>query len=84
VQLLDTNDVKAAQWDGADGGDWLPTSTWQPGQRIWQDIPLNVAVNAPPGSYRVVVGLYDPTSEARLALSSGGDMLTLTTLELSP
>lgn len=84
VQLLGAGDAKAAQWDGAAGGDWLPSAAWIPGQRIWQDVPLLIAADAPPGRYRLVAGLYDPATGARLPLSGGGDMLTLAELELTP
>jgi hypothetical protein len=84
AQLLDANDTKAGQWDGAAGGDWIPSSSWVAGQRIWQDLPLAIAADAPPGRYRVVVGLYDPATGARLPLSSGGDMLVLGEVEIGP
>ncbi|PDV96979.1 hypothetical protein [Candidatus Chloroploca asiatica] len=83
VQLLDANEQKIAQWDGLAGGDWRPISVWQPGERLWQDIPLTIAPDAPPGRYRVVIGLYDPGTGERLALDNNGDMLTLTEVEVS-
>ncbi len=82
VQLLDTNDGKIAQWDGAAGADWLPTSAWQPGQRIWQDVPIQIAATAPPGRYRLIAGVYDPASGQRLPLSTGGDTLLLGEVEI--
>jgi hypothetical protein len=84
VQLLDAGEAKVGQWDGAAGGDWLPTPAWRPGQQVWQDVPLTIAADAPPGRYRVVAGLYDPATGARLPLSSGGDMLTLAEIEITP
>ncbi len=84
VQLLDDNDRKIAQWDGAAGGDWWPTPAWQAGQRIRQDIPLQIAPDAPPGTYRLIAGLYDPATGARLQLRDGGDILQLGTVEVVP
>jgi hypothetical protein len=75
AQLLDAQNRKVAQWDGAAGGDWWPTPAWQPGQRVWQDVPLQVAADAPPGRYRLLVGVYDPATGARLPLADGQDAL---------
>jgi hypothetical protein len=84
VQLLDDADRKGAQWDGAAGGDWWPTPVWQPGQRVWQDVPLTIAADAPPGSYRLIAGLYDPATGARLRWQDGGDALLLGEVEVRP
>ena len=84
AQLLDDADRKIAQWDGAAGGDWWPAPAWQPGQRVWQDITLQVAADAPPGRYRLIVGLYDPATGVRLPLESGGDTVLLGHVEIQP
>ncbi len=84
AQVLDDADRKIAQWDGAVGGDWWPTPVWRAGQRVWQDVPLTVAANAPPGRYRVIVGVYDPATGRRLPLADGSDALLLTHLEVQP
>lgn len=84
VQLLDATDRKAAQWDGAAGGDWYPTSVWQPGQQIWQDVPLQIAADAPPGSYRLIAGLYNPADGQRLRFADGSDSVQLGTVEVLP
>ena len=84
VQLLDDADRKIAQWDGAAGGDWWPTPAWKPGQRIWQDVPLTIAADAPPGRYRLIAGLYDPASGARLRWRDGGEVLQLGMIEVRP
>ena len=77
VQVLDEANRKVAQWDGAAGGEWYPTAAWQAGQRIWQDVPLKIADNAPPGRYRVIAGLYDPATGARLHTPDGTDAIQL-------
>jgi hypothetical protein len=77
VQLLDDANRKAAQWDGALGGEWWPTLGWRPGQAIWQDIPLQVAADAPPGRYRLIAGVYDPATGARLRQPDGSDSVLL-------
>jgi hypothetical protein len=84
VQVLDEANRKIAQWDGAAGGDWYPAPAWQAGQRIWQDVPLKIADDAPSGRYRVIAGLYDPTTGARLHTPDGADALTLGQIDVRP
>lgn len=58
AQILGPDDHKWAAWDGAAGGDWWPSPAWQPGDRIWQELPLKLDPSTPPGRYRLVAGLY--------------------------
>ncbi len=69
AQVLGPDDHKWAAWDGAAGGDWWPSSTWQPGDRIWQELPLKLDPATPPGRYRLVVGLYRAGNGERLPVS---------------
>jgi len=62
VQLLDDTDRKWAQWDGPVGGDWRPNPSWAAGDRVRQDVPLQLAPDTPPGTYRVLLVVYDPAS----------------------
>jgi hypothetical protein len=48
----------------------LPTSTWQPGRFVQTALPLALPADAPPGPYRLLIGLYEPQSSARLPLAS--------------
>jgi hypothetical protein len=69
------------QWDGP-LGQWYPATVWRPGQFVRDDIPLQVADDAPPGRYRLIVAVYDPASGARLPVRSAqgqevGDFLDL-------
>jgi len=82
VQLLDTENRKVAEWNGAAGGEWCPTTAWQPDQRIWQDIPLTIAPDAPAGSYRLVAGLFNVKTGERLTVEDGSNMLHLETIEI--
>lgn len=84
VQVLDDTNRKIAQWDGAAGGDWCPTSTWREGQRIWQDVPLAIDPDAPPGHYRVIVGLANPATGERLHTTDGSDMVVVGELDVPP
>jgi len=62
LQLLGADNHKWAQWDGALGGDWRPVQTWQPGERVRQDVPLQIDLATPPGAYRLALVVYDPAS----------------------
>jgi hypothetical protein len=62
LQLLGAENHKWAQWDGALGGDWRPVQSWQPGARVRQDVPLQIDPATPPGTYRLVLVIYDPAS----------------------
>jgi hypothetical protein len=62
LQLLGAENHKWAQWDGALGGDWRPSHTWQPGERVRQDVPLQIDPATPPGTYRLALVIYDPAS----------------------
>jgi hypothetical protein len=68
-----------------------PLSQWRPGTYPSTEIPLSIAADAPPGVYRLIVGLYDPTTLQRLPLTSadrldpaidGGDALLLAEVPL--
>jgi hypothetical protein len=62
LQVLGADNHKWAQWDGALGGDWRPVQAWQPGERVRQDVPLQIDPATPPGAYRVVLVVYNPAS----------------------
>ncbi len=62
VQIIGPNDTKIAQWDGTAGGDWYPASAWAAGDAIRQDVPLTLRADALPGTYRLLLAAYDPTT----------------------
>jgi 4-amino-4-deoxy-L-arabinose transferase-like glycosyltransferase len=45
-----------------------PTSSWRAGRYATTDLPLTLPADTPAGTYRLVIGLYDPSSGQRLAL----------------
>ncbi|HEX5691666.1 MAG TPA: glycosyl transferase, partial [Roseiflexaceae bacterium] len=47
-----------------------PISSWNPGSYLSTELPLAVAADAQPGTYRLVVGMYDPVTQQRLPLTS--------------
>jgi Dolichyl-phosphate-mannose-protein mannosyltransferase len=46
------------------------TSRWEPGRFVTTELPLELPKNAPDGTYRLFIGLYDPDSGQRLPLSA--------------
>ena len=69
----------------------LPTSQWSPERFAETELPIALPRDAPPGAYRVLIGLYAPDGGARLALAPADpadaaadspDALVLTAFEL--
>ncbi len=48
-----------------------PTSGWRAGHYATTDLPLALPADVPAGTYRLVIGLYDPSNGQRLALHAG-------------
>jgi hypothetical protein len=72
VRLLDANGQRVAGIDVVPGGaDYPPTSAWQPGRQIAVPLPMALPADLPPGEYRLVLGLYDMASGARLPITQG-------------
>jgi hypothetical protein len=67
VHLLDATGQIRAQSDGAPAGGRAPTDGWSTGDVVDDRRELAAA----PGEYRMLVGLYDPRSGARLPAASG-------------
>ncbi len=87
VHLLDTSDTIAGQGDGPPLGDSYPTSFWAPGEVLTDMHPLQVHEDAPPGEYRIIVGLYDPETGERLPVEDAignpsGDRVVVAEVEL--
>ena len=64
-----------------------PTTTWRSGEVIEDVYALLVAPEAPAGSYRIEVGLYDPATLVRLAVLDfegqvTGDHVVLATIQI--
>jgi hypothetical protein len=73
-----------AQSDSEPAGGFDPTDTWLPGQPVIDRRALLVPPNAPPGTYGVYVGLYDPDSGARLRTSQALDSVLVGHVDIPP
>jgi hypothetical protein len=80
VHLADPNGQLLAQFDGQPREGTYPTSHWIPGELVKDSYPLLMPAAAPPGPYRVFVGLYNEVTGARLPVpgdSEGRVMLNV-------
>jgi hypothetical protein len=48
----------------------LPTQSWVAGRYQATELPIGIPADAPPGVYRLAIGVYDPASGARLPLTA--------------
>jgi hypothetical protein len=56
------------QWDNPPVRGTYPTTDWLPGEQVVDQYEIAVSPAAPPGEYRLLVGLYDPSTSARLPM----------------
>jgi hypothetical protein len=69
VHVFNEAGEKVAQVDVPPGGtDRLPT-TWHPNGYVTWVHPVPLPANIPDGQYFVTIGLYEPSTFARLSLS---------------
>lgn len=73
VHLVDPNNNVLAQFDGPPQQVAYPTSHWLPGELIADSYPILFPTEAPPGPYRVFLGLYDETTFARLPVPTDSE-----------
>lgn len=67
TQVLDRRDnYKAGQQDGEPGCNLFPTSSWQPGVTIADRYYIQLAEDARPGTYTLLIGMYDRETGERL------------------
>jgi hypothetical protein len=77
------------QSDAEPAANTRPTTGWRAGEVIVDEHTIPIAADAPPGAYRIEVGLYDPISGARLAVvgpdgAAVGDHVIVTAVEVVP
>ncbi len=77
VHLVGTDGKPVAQSDRAPENGFYPTSGWHVGEWVADTYALAVPADVPVGRYQWVVGLYQPATQERLVLKTGGDGLTL-------
>jgi hypothetical protein len=70
VHLVDADGGLRAQIDAPPGG--KPTRQWTANERAEAEYALTLPEDAPPGRYRLLVGLYDPATGQRLPATQAG------------
>ncbi len=73
----------AVQSDGIPVSGTRPTTSWKPDEVIEDRQVLVLPGTLVPGQYKVVLGLYDPSSGVRLNTSGGKNALALATVDVS-
>jgi hypothetical protein len=72
------------QMDGIPVGGAAPTTSWVSGEFLTDPYQLAIDPGAPPGTYTLAVGFYDPDTGRRISLADHtGDMLVLTQLKVN-
>ncbi|GAB4541409.1 MAG: hypothetical protein Kow0063_32240 [Anaerolineae bacterium] len=84
LQLLAADGTLVAQHDGPPNGGFSPTSDWSPGEEISDHHGLALPPDLPAADYRLIAGLYDPVTGARLAMDQGGDFVELGRVTVEP
>ncbi len=89
TQLLGPGGQVWAQWDNPPQAGRYPTTAWQQNDSVVDRYTLVLRSGAPPGEYRLLVGMYDSTIGERLPATIDGqpqpnNAIQLTTLSLNP
>ena len=66
LQLLDQRNQVIAQHDSEPAGGAQPTTGWQPGAVVADNHGLAIPPGTPPGTYRLILAVYDPSTGQRL------------------
>lgn len=76
LQLLNSAGLVASQYDAEPEGGRRPTSSWNPGDVIIDNVGLMVRPGTPPGQYTLILAVYDAETGERLPVLNQ-DHLTL-------
>ena len=87
VQIIDTETLhKAAQRDAEPGCTTYSIDDWRPGDINYDPYLLKILPDTPPGTYTVLVGMYNELEERYPVFSASGELLgdaiSLTTIEV--
>jgi 4-amino-4-deoxy-L-arabinose transferase-like glycosyltransferase len=89
VHLLDSNGRVVGQKDALPLDGQAPTDSWLSGEVLTDEYSFALSSDAPPGAAAIEIGLYDPATGRRLAVSGDGgtaqgDHFKIDGLELGP
>jgi hypothetical protein len=69
TQLIDEAKQIWGQKDNPPASGTFPTSEWREGEVVEDSYVIPVQVDAPQGTYRLIIGMYDPQTMQRLPVS---------------
>jgi hypothetical protein len=69
VHLVDGDGEMWAQGDGPPANGIYPTWAWVPGEVVEDEHLIPLEVDVPPGSYRLSIGMYEPSTLGRLEVT---------------
>ena len=81
LHLRDEANQTVAQKDSPPAGGQYPTSLWDPGEIIKDELTLPLD-DVPPGRYTPVIGLYNFTTGDRLPTENPANEVTLEAIEI--
>lgn len=82
VHLLDGFGQVRASADAIPGNGDLPTTGWIEDEYITDVHIIALPADLPAGAYQIEIGLYDPTTGARLKTAAGQDFVILTAIKI--
>ena len=82
TQLLDSSGTLVAGVDSQPLGGYFPTSQWPENEIITDVVSLSLPDDLPAGQYTLITGMYLLETLERLPIETGGDFVTLTTIEI--
>ena len=77
VHLLDDRGDILGYGDSEPAGGELPTTGWVAGEYVKDPHEVAIRADAPPGTYRLAIGVYDPGTGERLKTPDGADYIVL-------
>ncbi|MBI5302823.1 MAG: glycosyltransferase family 39 protein [Chloroflexi bacterium] len=75
VHLLDNTNRIVAQTDVQPRGGTYPTSIWDGGELVADEIAVTIPADAPRGKYRIEIGWYDAQTGERLPTQNGDSIV---------
>jgi hypothetical protein len=89
VQLLETDGRLWWQRDSHPVDGLCPTSSWQVGEKVHDNYVVEIPLDAPPGEYHLVTGMYSLATMERLPVTTAqqtnvGDHILLSRIVVAP
>jgi len=70
VLFVQVQDKAGQLWGALETPGVHPTTRWQPGELVWQQVSVPLRADTPDGTYRLVVGWFEAQSKVRLSVGN--------------